>query len=370
MQRPMSEEDTLADDLPPSIAVQYRILRKLLPGPSAKCHQAVSVMDPAVRRRAPARSTRRESTRRCSSTGPAKSSTASALSSLCLGNDHWSDDAKVKTLREIELGGPIFDQLLEMRATHGRIEAAFGDRWRDTWRTFAEFESMHRCLIETMAGWFFEAFSLLLFDGVFRQLGEQTQRATVAEKRVNELERNTEELWKYNGMLEDRHGQSLRMRQLEEDDMRRDNEEVRRTLEVCQEELCESRQVIAALGRKLREAEAASKAPLHALTEEFEKLKAQYRDLVDAHGHTPPTTGEEAEERGLADVGEDRASVVLLRRQVKELQHQLSLRDTDVGLLQQQLGELRELVREFGVSQAKVHTLEQRLKLAMGSHPQ
>ncbi|RNF26183.1 uncharacterized protein Tco025E_01583 [Trypanosoma conorhini] len=370
MRRPKSEDDTFADDLPPSVAVQYRILQKLLPGRPAACHQALSATDPPARRRATPHSAGGEGKRRRACTDPAQPPTVS--SSSCCGGGRWGADAKAKALREIELGGPILDQLLGAHATHSRLEAAFEERWRDTWRTFAEFEARQRSLIEAMAGWFFEAFSPSLFNGMFRQLEDQAHRAAAAKSRVAALERKTEELWRYNKILEDRHGQSLRLQPLEDerDDALRENEEVHRALKASQGELRESRQTIAALRRQLREAETASKAPLRALTGEFEELKAQYRELVAAGGRAPPTTVAKAEERAVADAGEGRApSVELLRGQVRELQHQLLLRDTAVGRLQQELAELRESARELGASQAEVQTLGPRLKAVTGPHP-
>ncbi|EKF37987.1 hypothetical protein MOQ_001808 [Trypanosoma cruzi marinkellei] len=357
MHWPKSDDDTFADELPAGIAVQYRILRKLLPGRWRECQEAVGAMDARGRELVSTRSIGSKDANQFASSGPVQVEMASlASSSSCFGGNAWHENNKLKTLREIELGGPILDQLLAIHAAHSRLRAALDESWREKWHTFVEFESMQRQSIETMAGWFFETFSVLLLGRVFGQLVDQAQRATVAERRVRELERNAEELWKYNKILEESHGEALRTRPLEKDEMRREAEEVRHTLEVRQEELREANRTIVALRRQLRQAETASREPLCALMGEFEELKSQYQELVAAHGGTQACIEAKIDSRETVDEeeGGGGASVTLLRRQLKELQHQLSLKDTTIGLLRRELCGLRDLARELGASQAKL----------------
>ncbi|RNF19152.1 hypothetical protein TcG_04289 [Trypanosoma cruzi] len=371
MHRPKLDDDTFADDLPADIAVQYRILRKLLPGRWRECQEAVSAMDPRGRELLSTRSIGRKDARQFASNGSVQVETASlASSSSCYGGNTWHDNNKLKTLREIELGGPILDQLLAIHVAHSRLRAALDESWREKWRAFAEFESMQRNLIETMMGWFFETFSALLFGRVLGQLVDKAQRATVAERRVRELERNAEELWKYNKILEESHGDALQTRPLEREEIKREAEELHRPLEILQEELREAHQTIVALRRQLRQAETVSRKPLCALMGEFEELKSQYQELVAAYGGTQTCIERKIEGREAADEeeGGGGASVTLLRRQLKELQHQLSLKDDTIGLLHRELCGLRDLARELGASQAELQKLERRLKAAMVPH--
>ncbi|KEG06846.1 hypothetical protein DQ04_11941000 [Trypanosoma grayi] len=332
--RPVKEEDAFADDLPAGVAVQYRVLQKLLPrGGSERQPQQQQQQQ-------------HEQQRRCVPP-PAISAPAAAM---CGGG------SREAALREIERGGPIIDQLLESRAAHARLCALLEERWQDECRALVEAESMQRCFIATTAEWVLDKVLPLVLGALLEDTGAHAFRATVIRER-EEWDHDMEELRRCNAYLKDCLGEAEEARTLQQ----KQQEEVAHAFAVSQEALYEARATVTALQQQLKEAEAVSKQPLHSLTLELESLKLQYRELVALHPHRVSAI----EKTPMPDG--DGPNAATLKAQVEDLRRQLSQKDDSIALLRAELAERRDVARELGASEAKVRTLERRLRAATSS---
>ncbi|KAH9580180.1 hypothetical protein LSM04_009756 [Trypanosoma melophagium] len=407
-------EHDFTDDLPVDVALQYRILRKLLSahGEEWQCTGSAvcpfwwikgntkngthhSILSPCYLQ--PQSMVGSARPRRATDYRPPPLSSLLSLPlSLSLSPSRItpvsvsaSAEENERTLREIELGGPILDQLVENHLAYTQLYILLKKSQESNWDTLFDYEANQRHLIETISECIFDDSMLFYFKELLEQVSIYSRRATIAEDRERKLQSDIEELWIFNQQLEEEL-QSMKLSRLSREEGRQEPQSAVHALKMTQEELQMARQVIVELQKQLKDNEVSSREMLRSMMSEVEELKSEYSQLVNSQSNSiisgdrgssivprnnititstntnvntrnivAETTLPEFEERGTCIIG--------LRREIEELRHQLLLKDASIDNLHSELEQLREVARELGASQARVRTLERRLSAATAS---